>query len=57
MSKRKKYQLSIDIITNQDLNLSVEEFIDGLFRDMENDYPRATGNISGKKYYPEILRL
>jgi len=57
MSKKKKYQPSIDIVTNEDLNLSVEEFIDGLFRDKESSSTRITGNISGEKYYPELYRL
>lgn len=57
LMSKKKYQPSIDIVTNKDLDLSVEEFIDGLFRNKENDYPRATDNISGEEYYPEISRL
>jgi len=49
----------MDIASNQDLSVSVEKFIDGLFRDKEYGYyhRRATGNINGEQYYPEILRL
>ncbi len=49
----KKYQPSIDIVTNEDLDLSVEEFIQGLFRTppSKKSYPRAVGNISGKEVY------
>ncbi|MDH3311838.1 MAG: hypothetical protein OEM28_01665 [Nitrosopumilus sp.] len=55
----KKYKPTMDIASNQDLSVSVEKFIDGLFRDKEYGYyhRRATGNINGEQYYPEILRL
>ena len=57
--QKKKYQPSIDIVTNIDLNLSVEEFIDGMFRTppSKKSYPRAVGNISGEEVYSELYPL
>ena len=47
----------MDIVSNIDLNLSVDEFIQGLFREKESSSPRAVANISGEEVYPEMYRL